>query len=165
MVLLLLSELNHGCPFPSDAGDNQACLLASFTRRFRAAVAKDAELRVWLEVKSMNCPLAPGLPSSHHARWSVRVCPPSGGMAVGWYRVFAERWKAYLLSQAVPTAAPQLEATRATAAVPPVAAATPTLAVAEGPARRSRSASPPSVGEAPANGPTGAPSVPRGASY
>ena len=45
MALLLLWELDDGCPFPSDAGENQACLLASFTRRLRAAVAKDAELR------------------------------------------------------------------------------------------------------------------------
>ena len=109
MALLLLWELDHGCPFPSETEGNRACLLGSFTRRLRAAVAKDAELREWLVAKEMGCPLAPGLPPSYHCRWSVRICPPAGGMAVEWYRIFSERWKAYLLSLAAPqpTAAPQ----------------------------------------------------------
>jgi hypothetical protein len=127
MALLLLWEVDHGCAFPSEAGDNRAGLLASFSRRLRAAVAKDGELQGWLVAKSMGCPLAPGLPPSYHARWSVRICPPPGGMAVEWYRVFAERWKEYLLSLAAP----------------PAAVAPPSSALGGALAHRHRSASPP----------------------
>ena len=107
MALLLLWEVDHGQPFPSLARDNQASRLAGFTRRLKDRVARDEELKEWLECKYMQLPLAPGLPASHHSRWSVKVAAPPGGTEVGWYNFFVERWKAYLRSLSGPRQGPE----------------------------------------------------------
>ena len=44
MALLILWEVDHGCPFPSRAGDSQASRLTGFTRRLKDRVARDEEL-------------------------------------------------------------------------------------------------------------------------
>ena len=95
MALLLLWEVEHGGPFPS-AGANRATGLAGFTRRLMRRVAADEELRLWLVTKEVQRPLAPGLPDSHHTRWSLRVCPPPAAEPQGWYTTFTSRWRAYL---------------------------------------------------------------------
>ena len=100
MALLFLWEVDHGCPFPSMAGASRAALLTGFTRRLKERVARDDELKEWLVCKYMQVPLSPGLPTSHHCRWSVRISSPPGGLEVGWYRAFTEKWKDYLQSLA-----------------------------------------------------------------
>ncbi len=62
MALLILWEVDHGCPFPSLAEDSQAYRLASFTKRMKKGVARDEELKEWLVCKEMQMPLSPGLP-------------------------------------------------------------------------------------------------------
>ena len=96
MALLILWEVDHGCSFPSRAGGSQASRLTGFTRRLKEKVARDEELREWLTCKYMQMPLSPGLPTSHHSRWSVSLTPPPGGLGVGWYLTFTSRWKEYL---------------------------------------------------------------------
>ena len=96
MALLLLWEVDHGCSFPSLASGSQSSLLNGFTRRLQFRVSRDPELSEWLVCRTMNLPLAPGLPSSHHARWSVQLVPPT--VDAPWYESFLDRWKAYLQS-------------------------------------------------------------------
>ena len=76
MALLLLWEVDHGRPFPRQGGSGPSAALTGFTRRLKAKVEADAELSGWLQCKYMQRPLAPGLPASHHSRWSVRVVRP-----------------------------------------------------------------------------------------
>jgi hypothetical protein len=103
MALLILWEVNHGRPFPSGAeSDTPAARLASFCRRLRVRVAKDDELRVWLVVKEMQFPLAPGLPASHQLRWSVRVERPGPAEPQEWYETFSARWRTYLAGLLTP---------------------------------------------------------------
>lgn len=64
MALLLLWEVDHGCPFPTLAVASQASILCSFTRRLKDRVARDDELREWLVCKYMQMTLSPGLPTS-----------------------------------------------------------------------------------------------------
>ena len=140
MALLLLWEVEHGRSFPS-AGAAGGPALAGFTRRLMQRVAADADLKLWLVTKEVQQPLAPGLPDSHHTRWSVRICPPPPSDPQGWYAEFTSRWLAYLGSLAQPLG-------RSTAsAVPSVVASSSTSASVSAPAlpseggrRRPRSA-------------------------
>jgi hypothetical protein len=116
MALLLLWEVEHGCPFPSLAGDSQASRLTGFTRRLKDRVARDDELKEWLVCKYMQMPLAPGLPASHHSRWSVKVVAPPDGLEAGWYNTFVERWKGYLQSLSGHRQGPEGTSTSATEA-------------------------------------------------
>ena len=106
MALLFLWEVDHGCPFPSAAGDNLPCLLSGFNKRLKAQVASDPLLREWLTSKQMSCPITPGAPPSHHARWSISIHPPPEGLQAPWYNDFTTRWQRYLLSLRRPTSSP-----------------------------------------------------------
>ena len=125
MALLLLWEVEHGCAFPSAAGGDRARALAGFTRRLMRRVAEDDELKLWLVTKEVQQPLAPGLPDSHHTRWSVRVCKPPATDPQGWYTEFTTRWLAYLatlahpLGSTTPNAVPQDEASSSTGSTVP----------------------------------------------
>ena len=100
MALLLLWEVNHGVPFPTQgAGDDRAAVLTGFTKRLRAQVKKHDELSQWLECKDVQQPLSPGLRDSHHFRWSVRIRRPPAGEPQGWYAEFIVRWRTYLATQ------------------------------------------------------------------
>ena len=101
MALLLLWEVEHGRSFPTMSVDATGTLLG-FTRRLLHRVAADSELKLWLMSKEVQRPLAPGLPDSHHTRWSVRVCQPPAGDPQGWYEEFTSRWRQYLRSLAQP---------------------------------------------------------------
>jgi hypothetical protein len=103
MALLLLWEVEHGGPFPSTAANRSSSLLTGFTRRLQNAIAQDTNippLGEWLSMQTMGCPLGPGLPPTYHARWSVRITPPSA--PADWYAQFTARWRAYLLSLVCP---------------------------------------------------------------
>ena len=101
MALLLLWEVEHGCTFPSLSADRTGAL-TGFTRRLMKRVAADDELKEWVITKEVQHPLAPGLPDTHHTRWSIRVCPPSVGEPQGWYTEFIARWRSYLGTLAQP---------------------------------------------------------------
>jgi hypothetical protein len=101
MALLLLWEVEHGCTFPSLSADRTGAL-TGFTRRLMKRVAADDELKEWVVTKEVQHPLAPGLPDTHHTRWSIRVCPPSAGEPQGWYTEFIARWRSYLGTLAQP---------------------------------------------------------------
>ena len=102
MALLLLWEVEHARPFPT-AAEDPAKVLMVFTRRLMQRVAADEELRLWLTAKELQRPLAPGLPDSHHTRWSLQICPPQAGEPRGWYDGSARCWRVYLGSLAQPT--------------------------------------------------------------
>lgn len=119
MALLILWEVDHGCSFPTLAGDSSSQRLLGFTRRLKDRVGRDSELREWLDCRDMNAPLAEGLAASHHTRWAVQISPPQGGVAVEWYRTFTERWKSYLLTLTGPRLEPSQEATSSTANAAP----------------------------------------------
>ena len=70
MALLLLWEVDHGQPFPTQARPSQAKVLLGFTKLLKRQIAADDELRHWLQWKEFNLPLSPGLPPSHHTRWT-----------------------------------------------------------------------------------------------
>eukprot|EP00667_Euglena_gracilis_P022592 EG_transcript_25222 len=105
MALLLLWEVEHGATFPTQAGQGISSTLIGFTRRLQLRVRRDPDLD-WLTWKDVHLPLAPGLPCSHHLRWSVQITPPPAGSPDLWYREFTSRWKAYLLSLANPAPSP-----------------------------------------------------------
>ena len=96
MALLLLWEVDHGKAYPSRGSGGASFALQAFARQLRLAVAKDAELSMWLTVKDMHRPLSPGLAPSHHQRWSLRIQPPGVGEDRRWYEDFLGRWHAYL---------------------------------------------------------------------
>jgi hypothetical protein len=96
MALLLLWEVDHQRAFPRSGGEGTSAVLLGFTRRLKQRIKQDAELCQWLECRDMQKPLAPGLPASHHFRWSVRVVPPAASEPQGWYEDFAQRWRAFL---------------------------------------------------------------------
>jgi hypothetical protein len=106
MALLLLWEVDHGRSFPRQGGDGASAALLGFTKRLKARVQQDAELREWLECREMQKPLAPGLPASHHTRWSVKVLRPPATEAQGWYEEFVRRWNLHL-EDVARAAAPQ----------------------------------------------------------
>ncbi len=95
LALLLLFELDHGLQFPGMSGDNLPPIWPVY-RRLKDRLAKDEELREWLTCKYMQMPMAPGLPASHHSRWSVKVVAPPEGTAAGWYSSFLEGWRGNL---------------------------------------------------------------------
>ena len=106
MALLILWEVDHQQEFPRGGGDGASVVLAGFTRRLKQQVVQDPELSAWLECRAMQKPLSPGLPASHHARWSVRVRPPGPSEPQGWYVEFTRRWRLFLedVAGAVPVA-------------------------------------------------------------
>ena len=60
MALLILWEVDHGCSFPSMAGEGPSSLLAGFNRRFKDRVRRDPTLSEWLSSRYLQFPLAPG---------------------------------------------------------------------------------------------------------
>ena len=115
MALMLLWEVEHGRSFPTE-GTDTASGLAGFTRRLLRRVALDEDLTLWLTTKEVQQPLAPGLPDSHHTRWSVRICPPASGEPQGWYTEFTRRWRSYLGSLAHPMGRSTIATTPSTVA-------------------------------------------------
>ncbi len=61
MALLLLWEVEHGGAFQAVVAD-RAGVLSWFPRRLLRCVAGDDELKLWLDAKVVQRPLAPGLP-------------------------------------------------------------------------------------------------------
>ena len=63
MALLLLWEVDHGCPWPSQAEDQDLTgTLTGFTRRLKRRVATDTALpAAWLHFEDVQRPLAFGL--------------------------------------------------------------------------------------------------------
>ena len=107
MALLILWEIDHDMPFPTQGdGRDRAAVLTGFTKRLQARVKKDDVLSAWVTWKDVQAPLSPGLEDSHHCRWSVRVRPPRGDEPQGWYEEFIRRWRAYLETQAAPRSRP-----------------------------------------------------------
>ena len=100
MAVLLLWEVGHGRPFPTRGGGERSAVLLGFTRRLRARVGADEELRQWMVCQDVQQPLAPGLADTHHFRWSVRIVPPAPAEPQGWYVEFTTRWRAFLGTQA-----------------------------------------------------------------
>ena len=73
MALLLLWEVDHQQPYPSQGGDGLTGALIGFSRRLQDKVAKDPELAEWLVWRDVHAPLSAGLAPSHHRRWAVRA--------------------------------------------------------------------------------------------
>ena len=142
VALLLLWEVDHCCPWPSQAEDQDLTgTLTGFTRRLKRRVAADTVLAAWLHFEDVQRPLAFGLADTHHTRWSLRVRPPPPSDPQGWWLQFTEAWRSYLTTQQHHLPAPP---------APPVDTSTDTLlpeapnTVSAGPtpappARRSRS--------------------------
>ena len=100
MALLLLWEIDHSRPFPTQGdGNDRAAVLEGFTKRLQSRVATDPELSQWLTHRSMQQPLAPGLADTHHTRWSLCICRPPASEPQGWYEDFVSRWREYLATQ------------------------------------------------------------------
>ena len=100
MALLLLWEVDHGCPWPSQAdADDQSGILAGFTRRLKRRVAADPVLSLWLQCADVQRPLAFGLADTHHSRWSVQVRRPPAEEPQGWWLDFTDHWRTYLATQ------------------------------------------------------------------
>ena len=95
MALLLLWEVDHGRPFPTRGGGERSAVLLGFTRRLRARVGADEELRQWMVCQDVQQQLAPGLADTHHFRWSVRIVAPAPAEPQGWYVEFTTRWRAF----------------------------------------------------------------------
>ena len=93
VALLLLWEADHGCPYPSLAGELMG-RISTFCKRMKEAVTADDELKAWLEYKQMRVALTPSLPATMHVRWSVAIDP-----AVG--EPFLSSWKSHLASLVV----------------------------------------------------------------
>ena len=68
VALLLLWEADHGCPYPSLAGELMG-RISTFCKRMKEAVTADDELKAWLEYKQMRVALTPSLPATMHVRW------------------------------------------------------------------------------------------------
>ena len=98
MALLILWEVDHGRRFPSTSAASEANLLMGFTKRLRARLRTDDPEATWPTCRDVHAPLAPGLPTSHHMRWSLKVVAPADGCAREWYDEFVRRWKEYLQS-------------------------------------------------------------------
>ena len=107
LALLLLWEVDHGRTYPRQGGAEPAAVLMGFSRRLARRVQEDKELSQWLVSRYMQRPLAPGLPTSHHTRWSLRVVQPPPSEPQGWYEDFVQRWRHLLEAQMV---TPALEA-------------------------------------------------------
>jgi ribonuclease HI len=105
MALLLLWEVDHHRSFITGGGDSAALKLLSFTRRLKARLALDQEVALWLRWADVAAPLMPGLPPTHHTRWSVRIAAPCRAEPRGWYDLFTERWREYARSLAGPVGA------------------------------------------------------------
>jgi len=105
MALLLLWEVDHGREFVTEGGGGATQKLVGFSRRLQARIPKDAELHAWLKWADVAAPLMPGLPSTHHTRWSVRLRRPAPSEPSGWYEEFLRRWRAYASSLAGPQGA------------------------------------------------------------
>ena len=104
MALLILWEVDHQQPFPTQApAHDLPALLKGFTRRLKQRIAGDDELSRWFTSEVLQRPLAPGLADTHHTRWSVRLVPPGPDQPRGWYDAFVSRWRTYLATQAQPT--------------------------------------------------------------
>ena len=102
MPLLLLWQVDHGLAFPGEGGAGSASVLVGLTRRLKAQVQADAELRQWLTCQEMQRALAPGLPATHHLRWSVRVVALAPAEPQGWYHEFARCWHVHMALLAQP---------------------------------------------------------------
>ena len=76
MALLILWEVDHDRPFPSQGGSGLTEVLVGFTRRLQHRVAQDPRL-AWLESEDVALPLDRGLAPSHHRRWAVRIASPA----------------------------------------------------------------------------------------
>ena len=100
MALLLLWEVDHGCPWPSQAEDtDRSGTLGGFTRRLKKRVAADSVLSAWLQSEDVQRPLSFGLADTHHTRWSLQVRVPAYTEPQGWWRQFRDVWVAYLGTQ------------------------------------------------------------------
>ena len=77
VALLLLWEADHGCPYPSLAGELMG-RVSTFCKRLKEAVTADDELKAWLEYKQMRVALTTSLPATMHVRWSVAIDPAVG---------------------------------------------------------------------------------------
>ena len=102
MALLLLWEVDHGCEFLTEGGSTLTQKLVGFSRRLQGRVPSDPELQEWLRWADVSAPLMPGLPPTHHTRWSLRIVAPPAGEPQGWYEEFVRRWRAYAGSMAGP---------------------------------------------------------------
>ena len=122
MALLMLWEIDHGRPFPKQGGSSSSSTLVGFTRRLQLRVQEDAVLRTWFTCRYMQRPLAPGLPTAHHSRWSVRIVKPAPTEPQGWYEEFVRRWRAHLEEIAMATAPSPVEVPMAPEATPTVVA-------------------------------------------
>ena len=100
VALLLLWEVDHGQEFVVGGGEALTQKLVGFTRRLQSRVLVDSELQGWLRWADVAAPLMPGLPHSHHTRWSVRLAAPGRLEPQGWYVEFTRRWQEYLRSLA-----------------------------------------------------------------
>ena len=102
MALLLLWEVDHGQPYPSQGGQGLSGALQAFSKRLQDRIVQDAEVSQWLTWRDMSTPLCAGLAPSHHRRWSLRLVAPAAHEPQGWYDEFVGRWRAYLETQARP---------------------------------------------------------------
>ena len=103
MALLLLWEVDHSCPWPSAAAeDDLSGRLTGFTRRLMRRAAEDAVLSCWLLPQDQQRPLAFGLADTHNFRWPVAIRPPPPYAPQGWWLQFTEAWRAYLATQLHP---------------------------------------------------------------
>ena len=108
MALLILWEVDHGRPFPTQGdGTDRAAVLVVFSRRLQARAAAHDELSQYLQYCDKQQPLAPGLGDTHHRRWSVRIRPPRRNEPQGWYTEFTARWRAYLATHLPAARQPQ----------------------------------------------------------
>ena len=98
MALLLLWEVDHERSFPSQGCSSHAGVLLRFTRKLQSQVQKDDELKDWLVSRSVQRPLAPGLPDTHTTHWSIRILKPPPSDPQGWWLEFTTRWRSYLAS-------------------------------------------------------------------
>ena len=100
MALLLLWEIDHGCPWPSAAAeDDRSGLLTGFTRRLMRRVAEDDVLSQWMLPQDQQRPLASGLADTHNFRWPVVIRQPPPDAPQGWWLEFTEAWRTYLTTQ------------------------------------------------------------------
>ena len=121
MALLLLWEVDHQAPFPSQGARDRSAVLLAFTRRLKLRVAADAELREWLSCRDAQWSLAAGVRPIHQTRWSVKIVPPKDSQPAGWYAVYIDRWQEYLASLvADPALLPSAPLPRHSAAATPL---------------------------------------------
>jgi hypothetical protein len=87
-ALLLLWEVDHGRPYPSDATTTRG-RLTTFSKRLTEAVDAHEDLQAWVQSRLLTRSLVPGVPPQAQRFWSVRVLPSAGP-------AFLAAWKAYL---------------------------------------------------------------------